>query len=285
MSILILRTAAPGYMSGRPRNQVRIRPASRRRRARGPRPVDRLRTPRSSASSARSCRTERRPSRPKPLTACSPSCSATSRPSPASASPRWCTSRSPSSSRCGTSRMGRSPGARWRPGRSQASGWSIVPPMPARRARRARDGPAVGRRGRDDRCLGARRAGRSEPAADGPVRRGRQQHRPEGRPHPADPRRGRVGPAAWGGPRGLLLGRPEAADGPVGLARDTDRARRAGRARQAPGDLDADLGATLDGLLEPEEVDRTRARLDELLATERFPQPSPDWPAVPWPPY
>ena len=49
--------------------------------------------------------------------------------------------------------------------------------------------------------------------------------------------------------------------------------------------LDADLGATLDGLLEPEEVDRTRARLDELLATERFPQPSPDWPAVPWPPY
>ena len=33
-------------------------------------------------------------------------------------------------------------------------------------------------------------------------------------------------------------------------------------------DLDADLGATLDGLLEPEEVDRTRARLDELLATD-----------------
>ena len=47
--------------------------------------------------------------------------------------------------------------------------------------------------------------------------------------------------------------------------------------RRLRADLDADLGATLDGLLEPEEVDRTRARLDDLLATERFPQPSPDW--------
>ncbi|MGZ8528840.1 MAG: SCO1664 family protein, partial [Candidatus Limnocylindrales bacterium] len=32
-------------------------------------------------------------------------------------------------------------------------------------------------------------------------------------------------------------------------------------------------------------VDATRARLDALLESARFPMPSADWPAVPWPPY
>lgn len=50
-------------------------------------------------------------------------------------------------------------------------------------------------------------------------------------------------------------------------------------------DLDAGLGAALDELLDPTEVEATRARLDALLEAARFPMPSDDWPAVPWPPY
>jgi hypothetical protein len=45
----------------------------------------------------------------------------------------------------------------------------------------------------------------------------------------------------------------------------------------------------LRGRLEPhlaaEELAATRDRLDELLRAGRFPQPHPDWPAVPWPWY
>jgi hypothetical protein len=32
-------------------------------------------------------------------------------------------------------------------------------------------------------------------------------------------------------------------------------------------------------------VEATRARVDRLLASRRFPEPSPDWPAIPWPPF
>ena len=45
------------------------------------------------------------------------------------------------------------------------------------------------------------------------------------------------------------------------------------------------LATELAAHLAPEEVDATRDRLEGLLATGRFPQPSPDWPAVPWPWY
>ena len=45
------------------------------------------------------------------------------------------------------------------------------------------------------------------------------------------------------------------------------------------------LGETLRGLLAAEEVDATSTRIERLLATGRFPYPSPDWPAVPWPPF
>jgi uncharacterized repeat protein (TIGR03843 family) len=48
--------------------------------------------------------------------------------------------------------------------------------------------------------------------------------------------------------------------------------------------LDANLGTTLSGLITAREVRRTRARIDRLLATKRHPEPSEDWPAVPWPP-
>ncbi len=37
--------------------------------------------------------------------------------------------------------------------------------------------------------------------------------------------------------------------------------------------------------LAPDELSATNVRLDELLRTGRFPQPHPDWPAVPWPWY
>ncbi len=49
--------------------------------------------------------------------------------------------------------------------------------------------------------------------------------------------------------------------------------------------LDTDLGETLRTLLSKAEVRATTRRADALLATARFPYPSPDWPAVPWPPF
>jgi uncharacterized repeat protein (TIGR03843 family) len=49
--------------------------------------------------------------------------------------------------------------------------------------------------------------------------------------------------------------------------------------------LDGDLGETLDGLLAPAEVKATARRVDRLLESGRFPLPSPNWPAIPWPPF
>lgn len=49
--------------------------------------------------------------------------------------------------------------------------------------------------------------------------------------------------------------------------------------------LDGGLGKDLGQLLEPVEVRATRVRLDELISTGRFPQPDPERPAIPWPPY
>jgi uncharacterized repeat protein (TIGR03843 family) len=48
--------------------------------------------------------------------------------------------------------------------------------------------------------------------------------------------------------------------------------------------LDGRLGEVLAGLLTGRELRRTRARVDRLLATRRFPEPGDEWPAVPWPP-
>ena len=45
------------------------------------------------------------------------------------------------------------------------------------------------------------------------------------------------------------------------------------------------LAGALRELLSAPEVDATRARVAELLASRRFPGPNPDWPAIPWPPY
>jgi hypothetical protein len=49
--------------------------------------------------------------------------------------------------------------------------------------------------------------------------------------------------------------------------------------------LEADLGETLRQLLSRLEVRTTTRRVDALLAARRFPYPSPDWPAIPWPPF
>jgi hypothetical protein len=49
--------------------------------------------------------------------------------------------------------------------------------------------------------------------------------------------------------------------------------------------LEAELGDTLRDLLSRVEVRATTRRVDALLATRRFPYPSPDWPAIPWPPF
>jgi len=45
------------------------------------------------------------------------------------------------------------------------------------------------------------------------------------------------------------------------------------------------LAEELATLLAPAEVDATVDRVDRLLSTRRFPFPSKDWPAVPWPPF
>jgi hypothetical protein len=55
-----------------------------------------------------------------------------------------------------------------------------------------------------------------------------------------------------------------------------DRVRRA---------LAGELGVRLHELLDPLEVAATVRRVDRLLETRRFPRPSANWPAVPWPPF
>ena len=49
--------------------------------------------------------------------------------------------------------------------------------------------------------------------------------------------------------------------------------------------LSGELGERLGELLSLAEVRATRRRVTGLLRTGRFPSPSPDWPATPWPPF
>ncbi|MBN0045386.1 SCO1664 family protein [Streptomyces actuosus] len=44
------------------------------------------------------------------------------------------------------------------------------------------------------------------------------------------------------------------------------------------------LAARLAGLITPAEIDATRARVGALLASRKHPEPSGEWPAIPWPP-
>ena len=50
-------------------------------------------------------------------------------------------------------------------------------------------------------------------------------------------------------------------------------------------DLAGALGTTLSTMLTPAEVRATAARVERLLSTGCHPHPSPDWPAIPWPPF
>ena len=49
--------------------------------------------------------------------------------------------------------------------------------------------------------------------------------------------------------------------------------------------LDGPFGARLDELLTRAELAALAARIDRLRERGRFPQPSQDWPALPWPPF
>jgi hypothetical protein len=49
--------------------------------------------------------------------------------------------------------------------------------------------------------------------------------------------------------------------------------------------LEGPLAAALHALLTVSEVQATVLRVDRLLRTGVHPQPSPDWPAIPWPPF
>jgi hypothetical protein len=49
--------------------------------------------------------------------------------------------------------------------------------------------------------------------------------------------------------------------------------------------LDGELADVLGGLLSRVEIRATVRRTETLLANGRFPYPSPDWPAIPWPPF
>jgi uncharacterized repeat protein (TIGR03843 family) len=49
--------------------------------------------------------------------------------------------------------------------------------------------------------------------------------------------------------------------------------------------LEGDLADALGRLLRRAEVRATVARVDRLLTTRRHPEPSADWPALPWPPF
>lgn len=72
-------------------------------------------------------------------------------------------------------------------------------------------------------------------------------------------------------------GEPFDAEELAGLARVRDAL---GQTRH-PGSLARDLAE----LLAAREIEATRARVRDLMASGHFPSPSPDWPAIPWPPY
>ena len=49
--------------------------------------------------------------------------------------------------------------------------------------------------------------------------------------------------------------------------------------------LEGDLGGALSSLLTRREVVAVRRRVDRLLTERCYPEPSGDWPAIPWPPF
>ncbi|GAQ57111.1 SCO1664 family protein [Streptomyces acidiscabies] len=64
----------------------------------------------------------------------------------------------------------------------------------------------------------------------------------------------------------------------------TDEALTALKALRGALEPSGALTATLTPLITPAELDATRARVDDLLTTGKHPEPSGEWPAIPWPP-
>jgi hypothetical protein len=62
------------------------------------------------------------------------------------------------------------------------------------------------------------------------------------------------------------------------------RANASDTLRQLQAGLAGDLGERLAGLLTAREVRSTVRRIEQLLGSGRHPEPSGEWPAVPWPP-
>ena len=54
---------------------------------------------------------------------------------------------------------------------------------------------------------------------------------------------------------------------------------------QLRAELEGPLEAALSPLLTRREVTAVKRRTDRLLERRRYPEPSGDWPAVPWPPF
>lgn len=65
---------------------------------------------------------------------------------------------------------------------------------------------------------------------------------------------------------------------PTRLLEDLERWQTAWNATDGPAER-------LSGYLSEEEVETVEARVRALLRTRTHPQPSPDWPAIPWPPF
>ena len=53
--------------------------------------------------------------------------------------------------------------------------------------------------------------------------------------------------------------------------------------KKAQSSLSGELGQLLTPLLTEQEIAQTMRRVADLLSSETFPLPNPDWPAVPWP--
>ena len=168
---------------------------------------------------------------------------------------------------------------------SEATGWGIVPPTILR------DGPfgegmvqAFVDADPDVDVVAMVVDDDAAAAPDGGPRRGDEQHRPQGRPHP---------PGRWRAarlrrrPRGHLLAGPQAADRAVGLARRSRsrRTRSTGWSGSGPPST-AELGETLArSCCRASRCVPRPAASTRCWPRGRFPYPSPDWPAIPWPPF
>ena len=165
---------------------------------------------------------------------------------------------------------------------SEAIGWNIVPPTVLR------DGPLGPGMVQlwidvDEQSIRSRPLRRGDPALRrmAAVRRGDQQRGPQGRPHAAG--RGRA--CLRRRPRGLLFAGPQAADDPLGLAGPAPTRGEIAILEQLEDSSARTLGDELRAFLATDEVEATARRLRRLVSRGTFPQPDPDRPAIPWPPF